>query len=218
VLPDPPYCSADVPTLAQANPTLFPGESQVGYPGVTQTGIEANAIETAPAYPQYTGAVSHFPLVADQPQDVDANTNTPVDIFKYWGNLAPWYSVPSSAYSTDETANATPLIPDTCDITQVNILYRHGARYPTSGAAPSAFAARLRTAVVNGTEPVIAWGELEFLDSWTYKLGAELLTPFGRLQNFAFGVESRQLYGALLDNFTETVSTRPRLQLLSNSS
>lgn len=48
-----------------------------------------------------------------------------------------------------------------------------------------------------------ASGPLAFLNDWTYKLGAELLTPFGRKQNFDFGVASRQLYGKLLNNFTE---------------
>ncbi len=45
-------------------------------------------------------------------------------------------------------------------------------------------------------------GELDFLSQWTYKLGAELLTPFGRSQNFNLGVAYRQLYGELLNNFT----------------
>ena len=36
-----------------------------------------------------------------------------------------------------------------------------------------------------------------------YKLGAELLTPFGRLQNFELGVAFRQQYGYLLNNFTQ---------------
>jgi len=47
-------------------------------------------------------------------------------------------------------------------------------------------------------------GELAFLSNWTYKLGAELLTPFGRSQNFNLGVAYRQLYGSLLNNFTTT--------------
>ena len=53
-----------------------------------------------------------------------------------------------------------------------------------------------------------SWGELDFLNKWTYKLGAELLTPFGRLQNFELGVSMRQEYGELLNNFTEQVSIR----------
>jgi len=86
-----------------------------------------------------------------------------------------------------------------CEITQVHYLYRHGARYPSVGALPSTFAKKLN-ASVHGN--VSASGPLSFLNTWTYKLGAELLTPFGRLQNYALGVEGRQLYGHLLNNFT----------------
>jgi hypothetical protein len=110
--------------------------------------------------------------------------------------LSPWYSVSSADYGLPD---ASPLVPDGCDITQMHLLYRHGARYPTSGAAPQTFAQK----IVNATKTGFAVsGELSFLSDWTYKLGAELLTPFGRSQNFMLGVEYRQLYGHLLNNFT----------------
>jgi hypothetical protein len=82
------------------------------------------------------------------------------------------------------------------------LYFRHGARYPTTGAPPSAFAAKLHAASQNGTG-FTATGSLDFLSSWQYKLGAELLTPFGRKQNFDWGVAARVLYGHLLQNFTE---------------
>ncbi len=96
--------------------------------------------------------------------------------------------------------DASPLIPAGCDIVQVHLLYRHGARYPTTGAAPSSFAQKL----LNATQArgFSVTGELAFLSDWTYKLGAELLTPFGRSQNFNLGIAYRQLYGHLLNNFT----------------
>ena len=97
--------------------------------------------------------------------------------------------------------DASPIVPDGCDITQVHLLYRHGARYPTSGAAPQTFAQKLVNATKTGFS---VSGELSFLSDWTYKLGAELLTPFGRSQNFMLGVGYRQLYGHLLNNFTES--------------
>jgi hypothetical protein len=81
-------------------------------------------------------------------------------------------------------------------------LYRHGARYPTTGSLPTAFSAKLQQAT-KSMQGFNATGDLSFLNGWTYKLGAELLTPFGRLQNFELGVEFRQLYGHLLNNFTE---------------
>lgn len=96
--------------------------------------------------------------------------------------------------------DASPLIPDGCNIVQLHLLYRHGARYPTSGAAPATFAQKVQNATRAGGFKVT--GELAFLADWTYKLGAELLTPFGRSQNFNLGVAYRQLYGNLLNNFT----------------
>lgn len=160
------------------------------------TGAEPAAAATAAAYAYNDGTSNSFPLVADQPT---GSGSEGFDVFKYWGNLSPWYSVPSSFYGLNDTS---PLIPDSCSITQVHSLYRHGARYPTSGAGPSTFAAKLAKATAQD-EGFTAKGDLDFLNKWTYKLGAELLTPFGRLQNFELGVAFRQQYGELLNNFTE---------------
>lgn len=41
-------------------------------------------------------------------------------------------------------------------------------------------------------------GNLSFLNEWTYPLGLEILTPFGREQLFNLGVSFRTKYGALL--------------------
>jgi hypothetical protein len=76
--------------------------------------------------------------------------------------------------------DASPLIPDGCELRQVHLLHRHGARYPTSGSAPASFAATVHAAAANGS--FSAKGPLSFLNTWTYKLGAEILTPFGREQ------------------------------------
>ncbi|KAK7957926.1 phosphoglycerate mutase-like protein [Apiospora saccharicola] len=67
-------------------------------------------------------------------------------------------------------------------------------------AAPARFAEKIANATKKGFE---VSNELKFLADWTYKLGAELLTPFGRSQEFLLGLEHRQLYGELLNNFTE---------------
>ncbi|KAI3393247.1 hypothetical protein diail_4536 [Diaporthe ilicicola] len=183
------------PSATSVNSELFPGEPVVGYPGTTVTGVEPAAAETAPSYPYNDGSAYQFPLVAPVPHGESASST--FDITKYWGNLSPWYSVPSADYGLPDTS---PLIPDGCDITQVHVLYRHGARYPTSGAAPAQFAQKIHNATKTGFS---ASGDLGFLADWTYKLGAELLTPFGRSQNFLLGLEYRQLYGSLLNNFTE---------------
>jgi hypothetical protein len=182
---------------AAANSALFPPESVVGFPGPTPTGQEPAAIQTAKSYPYNDGSSNSYPLIKPQPHG-SGSESPDFDISKYWGNLSPWYSVRSSDYGLP---NANPLVPAGCDVTQVHLLYRHGARYPTSGAAPQTFAQKL----VNATKIGLSVsGDLSFLSDWTYKLGAELLTPFGRSQNFLLGVEYRQMYGHLLNNFTES--------------
>jgi hypothetical protein len=182
---------------AAANSALFPPESVVGFPGPTPTGQEPAAIQTAKSYPYNDGSSNSYPLIKPQPHG-SGSESPDFDISKYWGNLSPWYSVRSSDYGLPD---ANPLVPAGCDVTQVHLLYRHGARYPTSGAAPQTFAQKL----VNATKIGLSVsGDLSFLSDWTYKLGAELLTPFGRSQNFLLGVEYRQMYGHLLNNFTES--------------
>lgn len=56
---------------------------------------------------------------------------------------------------------------------QLFVLHRHGSRYPTS---TSSFAGK----VVNNTGKVTYSGELEFLNTWTNKLGEQILTPIGK--------------------------------------
>jgi len=182
--------------IATVNPILFPPESVVGFPGPTPTGVEPAAAQTAPAYPYNNGPSNQFPLVSPQPWG-SSSFGQPFDIAKYWGNLSPWYSVSSADYGLPD---ASPLIPERCNIVQMYLLYRHGARYPTTGAAPSVFAQKFLNVSQAGGFSVT--GELDFLSQWTYKLGAELITPFGRSQNFNLGVAYRQLYGELLNNFT----------------
>ncbi|GAA5901853.1 hypothetical protein JCM5296_002090 [Sporobolomyces johnsonii] len=172
------------------NTAVFPQESQVGYEQPTPTGVEPFAAQTAVAWPTHTDI---YPLVVSTPSNASSDFN----IARYWGNLSPQYSVPSSTYGLDY---ASPDVPNQCELTQVILYFRHGARYPTTGSAPSAFAGKLHNASLVGFN---ATGELAFLNNWSYKLGAELLTPFGRKQNFDWGVAARQQYGALLNNFTE---------------
>ncbi|KAI0899141.1 phosphoglycerate mutase-like protein [Annulohypoxylon nitens] len=185
------------PAGTSVDPVLFPPESEVGFPGPTPTGVQPAAIQTALSYPDNRGPSNQFPLVAPQPHGHDSTENE-FDITKYWGNLSPWYSLNSADYGLPD---ASPLAPEGCSVTQLHLLYRHGARYPTTGAAPTQFADKIANATKTGLQ---VSGDLAFLADWTYKLGGELLTPFGRSQEFLLGIQHRQLYGHLLNNFTET--------------
>ncbi|TFY81484.1 hypothetical protein EWM64_g2529 [Hericium alpestre] len=170
----------------------FPVASAVGFAGPTPTGDEAEAIATAPAYARVDSA---YPLI--QP-DTSDHKKSSFNVFHSWGNLAPWYSVDSSEFGLP---GASPLIPKGCAINQVYLLHRHGARYPTAGAAPSAFATKLHSAATGGG--FSASGPLAFLNDWTYKMGAEILSPFGREQLYELGVGFRVNYGDLLKGFSD---------------
>lgn len=125
--------------------------------------------------PSFGVMENRFPLV--EPIASDAKNADDFDVIHHFGSLQPWFSIPSADYGLPD---ASPVIPNGCDIVQVHLLHRHGARYP-SGSDPSSFATKLHEAANSGTH-FEANGDLQFLRNWTYKLGAEILTPFGRSQ------------------------------------
>ncbi|KAH8827000.1 histidine phosphatase superfamily [Flagelloscypha sp. PMI_526] len=179
-----------------ANPKLFP--TNVGHAGATPTGEEAFVIATAPAYPIHSGApglVVPSKMVKAKGGDVSED----FDMLRSWGNLSPWYSIPKGRFGLD----SDPGTPETCRVTGLHFLHRHGARYPTSYAAyggPANFATKLHDNAASWK----ATGDLEFLNDWTYQLGEEILTPFGRHQLYDLGYNLRLKYGHLLHNFSES--------------
>ncbi|ORX38214.1 histidine phosphatase superfamily [Kockovaella imperatae] len=167
------------PGKAAPDPGNFPVD--VGYAGPTPTGNEANLMATAPSLPMFTGV---SPLVP--PDSARGSFN----IMQYWGNLSPYFSVDS--HGLPEAQRVTP---ETCQVESLHWLQRHGARYPTTmPGGPEGFARRMRE--VSGWE---AHGDLSFLNDYTYQLGREILTPFGRQQLFNLGVAARLKYGHLLE-------------------
>ncbi|KAF7292227.1 Acid phosphatase [Mycena indigotica] len=182
------------------NASDFPDGTQINVFGPTPTGDEALAIATAPVSPVYDNT---FPLVEPGTED-HAPSLSGFSVIHSWGNLSPFRSPSSSSASTKSAfgvANGSPRLPAGCSLNQVHLLHRHGARYPTTGAAPSKFAAALNAVAASGK--LSASGPLAFLNTWTYKLGAEILTPFGRGQMFELGVGFRVKYGDLLKGFSK---------------
>ncbi|KAI0715319.1 phosphoglycerate mutase-like protein [Earliella scabrosa] len=173
--------------------TFFPdAEELTAFAGPTPTGDEAWVVETAPAAPLKE---DFYPLVQPAVAETSMKNNS-FNPVRYWGNLSPWWSVGGDWGLPDASA----IVPTGCELTQVHILHRHGARYPTSGSTSSEFAAKIHAAATS--TGFKASGPLAFLNTWTYKLGAELLTPFGREQLFDLGIAFRVKYGHLLQGFT----------------
>lgn len=113
------------PSPTNAFPSLFPPD--VGFPGGTPTGDEAAIIATAPSYPIHTGAAQ---LVAPDTlgKKGKGHHKGDYDMFRKWGNLSPWYSVDRGVFGLD----SGPETPETCRVTGLHFLHRHGARYPTA--------------------------------------------------------------------------------------
>lgn len=117
------------PTPTTRYTELFP--TDVGYAGATPTGTEAALAVTAPVYPVHTEPPH---LVKPAWNAVKPPQTTDFDIFKKWGNLSPWYSNKQTAFGLD----SSPEPPESCQITGLHLLHRHGARYPTAyGLLPS---------------------------------------------------------------------------------
>ncbi|KAF9453707.1 phytase [Macrolepiota fuliginosa MF-IS2] len=216
----PPYVgSSEVHNFPPAEPTnrfpeLFP--SNVGYAGPTPTGAEPAVVATAPSWPMHTGA-PHLVVPGrlgkashDHGDEVEnkgdlkkskgkGGKNRKFNMLEKWGNLSPWYSIERGGFGVD----SSPGTPDTCRITGLHFVHRHGARYPTEWTrygGPANLASKLHSTTKGWTGS----GQLDFLNDWTYKLGAERLTPFGRQQLFDLGVTMRMKYGFLLQNFTDS--------------
>ena len=100
------------------DPSLFP--SDIGFAGPTPTGAEPALLATAPAYPLNSGNQGLL-LVPDE------FSNKHFELLKKWGNLSPWYSIPTGTFGVETGPGA----PDGCTVTGLHFLHRHGARYPT---------------------------------------------------------------------------------------
>ncbi|KAM5541215.1 hypothetical protein V8D89_005144 [Ganoderma adspersum] len=86
--------------------------------------------------------------------------------------------------------------PEGCRVTQVNILQRHGARYPNLKEGEE-YAAAVRRL---GSAKKFKDKRLEFLKHYHYDLSADDLTPFGAAQTFESGQLAFDRYRHLIDD------------------
>ncbi|CUA76359.1 hypothetical protein RSOLAG22IIIB_12240 [Rhizoctonia solani] len=100
------------------------------------------------------------------------------------GPYGPRYVVPSEISSK---------VPEGCNVTMINILQRHGARYPTkdSGAEIDATLLKLKR-VSNIAEP-----SLQFISTFNYTYTADQLNDFGRKQSYVSGQIIAKKYASL---------------------
>ncbi|KAJ3565628.1 hypothetical protein NP233_g7513 [Leucocoprinus birnbaumii] len=128
--------------------------------------------------------LSRSPL--DTPKDTDyydaGAPFAPYETQKLWAAYSPYYSV--QEYKPP---------PEGCHLTQVNILQRHGARYPTLGQS-----ARIATALMRLQEAVLYTdAHFEFIKNYEYDLNTDDLLPFGEHQMSESGRKSFVRYASL---------------------
>ncbi|KDQ13675.1 hypothetical protein BOTBODRAFT_175389 [Botryobasidium botryosum FD-172 SS1] len=116
-----------------------------------------------------------------------APTLLPPSIARNLGPYAPYF-------------NATTYVPppSSCVVTQVNILERHGARYPTQGTSDDAQAtiSKIKKIGVKVDSP------LAFIASYEWDLGVEDLLNFGAQESYDAGAIAYQRYPSLFSTFS----------------
>lgn len=174
--------TATVPQYFQTSPELWAGP--------TATGSPAFLAQTRTFDPTAT-FVPNAPLQTAVPVEGMGSANE--SIFQMMGYLSPY--MPSPGFGVNEYP-----IPPGAEIVQVQMLSRHGARYPTSGTGSNVmvFADKIAEAKKRTSGGGFkATGPLAFLNEWEYQLGYEILVPKGRQELFDSGILHSYMYSRL---------------------
>ncbi|KAL9632988.1 MAG: hypothetical protein Q9164_004969 [Protoblastenia rupestris] len=101
-----------------------------------------------------------------------------------WGQYSPYYALNSEIPAK---------VPDGCKVTFVQLLSRHGARYPTLDKSR-----RYNDTIskIQSTIPQFS-GPYAFLQRYVYGLGADDLTAFGQQEMFSSGIDFFSRYEVL---------------------
>ncbi|KAH8912155.1 3-phytase A [Coniochaeta sp. PMI_546] len=106
------------------------------------------------------------------------------DITHSWGQYSPFFSVPSEIDAA---------VPPSCTITFAQLLSRHGARDPTASKTKT-----YRDLVSRIHASVATYGPgFEFVKDYSYTLGADQLTAFGRTEMANSGIKFYRRYRSL---------------------
>jgi len=109
------------------------------------------------------------------------------DIVRKWGQYSPYYAVDSDINTG---------LPETCKVTFVQLLSRHGARYPTKGVS-IAYKETLNK-ILQSTSDYSP--KYQFLKNYIYGLGADDMLPFGSQQLINSGSHFFDRYKELSSN------------------
>ncbi|KFY09236.1 hypothetical protein V492_05561 [Pseudogymnoascus sp. VKM F-4246] len=130
------------------------------------------------------------------------------EISHHWGQYSPYFTVPSEI-SADTPAS--------CDITFVQVLARHGARYPTytKSILYKKLAAHIVTTVGNIEGRLDQ--QYEFLRSYKWMSGADKLTIVGVQQLSMLGYKHYQRYQSLAKDTIPFIRTTDQDRMLASA-
>ncbi|KAK6508769.1 hypothetical protein TWF481_003539 [Arthrobotrys musiformis] len=133
-------------------------------------------------------AITGKAIFAQRPCDSpDDGYHCHKDISRLWGPYSPYFAVdsePIHGAGMDDYTN--------CRVTLVNVLSRHGARYPTDGAG------RLINGTLNKLKSQGTFSaKTGFIRDFKYTLGSDNLTTFGEKEMYNSGVKFYRRYKSL---------------------
>ncbi|KAJ5389645.1 3-phytase A [Penicillium cataractarum] len=126
-----------------------------------------------------------IPILPRACNSVDGGYQCFSEISHRWGQYSPYFSLADAGVSNT--------VPEKCDVTFVQVLSRHGARYPTASKSKK-YKSLIQTIQANATA---FNGKTAFLRTYNYTLGSDDLTTFGERQMVSSGVKFYQRYEAL---------------------
>lgn len=107
-----------------------------------------------------------------------------------WAQYAPFFNVESE--DKDSISNE---IPQGCQVDFVQMISRHGARFPTKGKG-----GKYQTLLKKLKDKATLTGKAAFLKSYEYTLGTESLVPFGEQELVNAGIRFNERYSELSSN------------------
>jgi hypothetical protein len=137
---------------------------------------------------------------------IEGQVGNDESIYHKHGQLSHYFPNPDGL-GVDEYS-----LPENASIVQLNMLSRHGSRYPTKGSGVENLAAKLKNYTTGVLGDVTFSGDLSFLNNWDYKLGEEILVPVGKEELFSSGTLHQYNYGHLYPNNGSKIVARTTTQ------
>lgn len=157
-----PLIKTIVTTITTSSPPDYFQTTPEIFQGPTPTGKEPFLANTNQA--PFSGVTYAPPSPLETQQPIQGNTDNE-NIFTLLANIAPYHASPG--FGVDEHP-----LPEGSNITWVNMIARHGSRYPTDPIP-------LGDALAAAGDAEFS-GDLDWLNDWEYSLGTNILSDNGR--------------------------------------